>query len=55
VKILVPLDGSVQTSKALDKAIELAVIQEEDVQILILFFWRKKKSPYFLLLTSQDG
>jgi len=49
VNILVPLDGSVQTSKALDKAAELAVIQVEDVHIMILFFWRKTISrPSFI-------
>mgnify|MGYP005639970741 CR=1 FL=1 len=35
MNILVPLDGSVQTSKALDKAAELAAVQAEDVHIMI--------------------
>jgi len=44
VNILVPLDGSVQTSKALNKAAELAAVQAEDV--MILFFWRKTISRH---------
>lgn len=46
MNILVPLDGSVQTSKALNKAAELAAVQAEDVQIMILFFWRKTISRH---------
>lgn len=46
MNILVPLDGSVQTSKALDKAVELAANQGEDVQIMILFSWNRKRNTF---------